>query len=66
MIWDNVFLYGKKEHESFDLAIKMQKHFDQLVSDFLPEYYEKINRVLYFKQFEQTKPEKKATTLPSQ
>lgn len=51
LIWDNVFLYGKREHETFDLAIRMQKYFDELLRDFLPEYYEKVNRALYFKQF---------------
>jgi len=29
----------------------MQKYFDDLLNDHLPEYYEKINRVIYFKQF---------------
>ena len=69
MIWDNVFLYGKKEHEAFDLAIKMQMYFDNLLNDFLPEYYKKINRALYFKQFEQIKPEKaekKSTNVSTQ
>lgn len=54
-MWENVFVYGKKDHESFDLAIKMQKNFDQLLNDFLPEYYKKVDRVAYFKQFEPVK-----------
>lgn len=29
----------------------MQKNYDQLLNDFLPEYHEKINRVAYMEQF---------------
>ena len=66
LVWENVFLYGKKDHESYDMAFIMQKNFDQLLNDFLPEYYEKINRVAYLEQFEPKKPEKKGSTLPAQ
>jgi len=36
----------------------MQKYFDDVLNDFLPEYYQKVNRVAYFKQFENNKPYK--------
>lgn len=61
LIWDNVFAYGKKEHESYEMGLKMVKHFDELIKDHLPEYYDKINRVAYFKQFEPVKAEKKTS-----
>lgn len=43
------------------MALKMVKHFDELIKDHLPEYYDKINRVAYFKQFEPVKTEKKTS-----
>ncbi len=36
LIWDNVFMYGKREHETFDTGIKMQKYFDELLRDLMP------------------------------
>ena len=55
LIWDNVFTFGKRDHETYDMALKMQKYFDDLLNDLLPEYYHKINRVQYFRQFENNK-----------
>jgi hypothetical protein len=32
LVFDNVFMYNKREHETFDLAIRMLRHFDDLVN----------------------------------